>query len=127
VKIDDRDLWADDGDDGLSLPPRPAPAPRTGARRRHNGPFVQVSLETIYRLGAAKNASTLKLFLLLLHLRWKIGEEPFKLTNVALAGLGVDRKQKERALRELEDLDLVRVVRRERKSPLVAVLVPAVK
>jgi hypothetical protein len=125
VKADDCDLWLNDVDDGLS-PPQQALHCK-GAPRRRNSPFVQVSLEAVYRLGAAKNTSTLKLYLLLLHLKWKADGEPVKLTNGALAGVGVSRRQKAVALRELEKLKLVRVVRRGRKSPLVVVLATPAK
>jgi hypothetical protein len=57
-------------------------------------------------------------------LNWKAGGKPFKLTNGALAHIGVSRRQKLSALRELETLRFVRVEYRGRKSPEVTVLAP---
>ena len=45
-----------------------------------------------------------------------------RLANSALAARGVTRKQKARALTDLEELELVRVDRHERKSPTVTLL-----
>jgi hypothetical protein len=76
----------------------------------------------VYRIGAAKNASSVKMLPLLLHLRWKAGGKPFKLTNGTLALVGVSRREKLRALHELESFGLIRVAWRGRKSPEITVL-----
>jgi hypothetical protein len=88
------------------------------------GAFVRHPLELVYRMGAAKNIGTVKMLPLLLHLNWKASGKPFKLTNRALAQIGVSRRQKLSALRELEMLRFVRVEYRGRKSPEVTVLAP---
>jgi len=65
-----------------------------------------------------------RLTLHLLFEHWKLGGRPIKLSNVVLPKLGVsDNKAKWRALLELERLELVRIDRRHKKSPVVEVLV----
>jgi hypothetical protein len=88
-----------------------------------HGPFVRYPVEAIHLIGAAKNAGTAKLFPLLLHLDWKADHRPFRLSNEALALLGISRGRKGPVLRELEQMGLIRVEHRTRKSPLITVLV----
>jgi hypothetical protein len=87
------------------------------------GPFVRYPVAAIPLIGAAKNAGTAKLFPLLLHLDWKAGHRPFKLPNSLLGPLGISRCRKGAVLRELEQMGLIRVEHRVRKSPLIAVLI----
>jgi hypothetical protein len=86
------------------------------------GSFVKYPVEAIFMTGAAKNAGTAKLFPLLLHLDWKADHRPFKLPNGALQPLGISRGRKGPVLRELEQMGLIRVEYRARKSPLITVL-----
>ena len=86
--------------------------------------FVRVPWSWIDRLTAASRGSTYRLALLLLYEHWRGGAQPIKVSNVKVAGDGLSRGSKARALRELERLGLVRVERRSRKSPWVTVLIP---
>jgi hypothetical protein len=74
------------------------------------------------RLKGARHASTYKLAVHLLYQHWRTSGQPIALTNVALAGTGVSRRAKWRALRELERLELVEIKRRRRRSPIVTLL-----
>jgi hypothetical protein len=60
----------------------------------------------------------------ILYLYWKGNGEPFTLSNVGLTEVGVTRKGKYRALKELERRSLITVERSPRKSPLVTVTGP---
>jgi hypothetical protein len=68
------------------------------------------------------NCSTYKLALALLHRDWKNDGRPVRLANKGLEADGLNRKQKYRALADLERLGLVTVERPFRKSPTVKVL-----
>ena len=68
------------------------------------------------------NCGTYKLALALLHRDWKNDGRPVRLANKGLEADGLNRKQKYRALADLERLGLVTVERRFRKSPTVKVL-----
>jgi hypothetical protein len=70
-------------------------------------------------LSESKHAATFKVALYLLRRDWELNRGPIKVSNVALAERGVDRRQKWRALAELEALELIRVQRRPSRSPVV--------
>jgi hypothetical protein len=91
-------------------------------RRRARREFVMVSREQFDRLAKAKHFAAERVFLHLLFLSWRSPGKPVKLANVGLASLGVGRYIKRQVLRELEALDLIRVGRRRKKSPMVTVL-----
>jgi hypothetical protein len=84
--------------------------------------FVRVPWSWIGRLKTAKGA-TCRLTLLLIYEHWRNGGQAIRLTNVALAEVGVSRRAKGPALRELERVGLIQVTRRPRKSPLVTLAV----
>ncbi len=88
-------------------------------RRRQQ--FVRVPWTWIERLSGARHISTYRVAMYVLHLHWKRGGQPFPLANGMLAEDGVSRYRKRDALRELEQLGLITVDRRQRKSPLVTV------
>jgi hypothetical protein len=92
------------------------------ARARRQDRFVIVPATWADRLAAAHKASTFKLALYLLYRHWKNDGRRITLANVSLAGTGVSRHQKWRALNELERLKLIAVERRTRKSPHVTLL-----
>ena len=75
-----------------------------------------------YRLFESRNAHTIKVGIELQFLWFKAFRKPFPLTNIAMAKIGIDRWVKTRALVKLEDLGLIKVTRRRRKSPLITVL-----
>ena len=92
-------------------------------KRAKRGQFVQVPLIWVERLQTARCLGSYRLALHLLFEHWKWGGKPVKLSNVALAKFGVgDRETKSRALLELEQLELISVERRPKKSPVVSVL-----
>src|SRR5512132_2207322 len=80
----------------------PGPPPR---RRRHR--FVILTEGQIHRLHNAHTATATRLMLELLLRAFKAGNKPFRLGNVGLAELGIDRLAKYRALAELERLGLI--------------------
>jgi hypothetical protein len=82
-----------------------------------------VPLIWMEQLASVTHVSMYRLALHLLYQHWKTGDGPIKLSNVSLAKVGVSRREKWRALAELESLGLIRVERRPRRSPLVTVLV----
>jgi hypothetical protein len=92
-----------------------------GSKRIGRRPFVQYPVEAIIRLAGARHIATVKLYGWLLHLDWKNDHRPFKVTNEVVAPLKMDRKWKGVALRELQELALIEVEYRPRKSPLVTV------
>jgi hypothetical protein len=93
--------------------------PRKIRERRQQ--FVKVRWAWIERLCKARRASTLKVALFILHLDWKHHGRPFALGNHAMAEDGISRYQKRDALRELEQLGLISIQRRRRKSPLITI------
>lgn len=92
-------------------------------RRSHRGQFVRVPLAWVEQLQAARCIGSYRLAHHLLFQYWKSSGTPVKLSNTALAKLGVgSRKTKRRALLELERLGLISVERFRKKSPTVTVL-----
>lgn len=82
--------------------------------------FVRVPWLWVERLGNARHASTWKLAMHLLYEHWRAGGPAIVLPNSMVEGL--KRQRKWDALHELEQLGLVKIERRPRKSPLVTVL-----
>jgi hypothetical protein len=92
-------------------------------KRIKRGQFVQVPLIWVERLQTARCVGSYRLALHLLFQHWKSGGKPIKLSNVALAKLGIrDGDAKWRALLELERLGLVEIERHPKKNPLVSAL-----
>ena len=90
-------------------------------RPRRDGGFAKVPTLWTDALLGAKHIGTYRLALHLLHLTWKAGEPTVRLSNVAVAAIGLKRRGKWEALAELEALCLVKVDRRPRRSPVVTV------
>jgi hypothetical protein len=87
--------------------------------------FVRVPWAWVDRLKVVNRAATYRVALLLLYGHWRNGGRPIRLSNAALIGEGVTRMSKSRALKELEQLGLIRVKRSARKSPTVTLkLIP---
>jgi hypothetical protein len=82
--------------------------------------FVRVPWLWVERLRGARHVSTPNLALHLLYEHWRTGGQAIALPNSVVEGM--PRRQKWRALRELEELGLIKIERRPRKSPLVTVL-----
>jgi hypothetical protein len=98
-----------------------ATVPRKIQRRRHH--FIRFPWTWADKLTKARHISTYRVALHLLYQHWKTGGGPIQLANGSLATEGVERRQKWRALRELEQLGLIAVKRRPRKSPQITVIV----
>ena len=85
--------------------------------------FVQVPIRWVEQLQAARCIGSYRLAHHLLFQHWKSSGTPVKLSNVALAKLGIgSHKTKRRALLELERLKLISIERRRKKSPIVTIL-----
>jgi hypothetical protein len=91
--------------------------------RKRRKQFIKVPFTWYERLNAARHIATYRVALYVLYLHWKHGGQPFPLANGMLAMDGVNRFRKSDGLRELEALGLVRVDRRQRKSPVITVVI----
>jgi hypothetical protein len=119
---------ADDKSDPLDLnnlryqpgDARWAAVPKKIRQRRQQ--FVQVPWTWIERLAQSQSANTYRVAVTLLFLHWKTKGEPIKLPNGMLAIDGVSRFAKYRALAELEQFGLITVTRRQRKSPIITLI-----
>jgi hypothetical protein len=100
-------------------------AKATGDRiaRRREREFIRFPRVWEKRLETSTSANTYRVALLVLFQHWKANGKPFILSNIATETGGVSRFGKWRSLRELEQLGLIRVEARPKKSPLVTVLV----
>jgi hypothetical protein len=96
-----------------------AVVPRKIQKRRQQ--FVMVPWGWIERLAKTASANTYRVALHLLHQHWKNNSRPFLLPNGLLVMEGVTRFAKWRALAELEELGLVLVEKRPRRSPKITV------
>jgi hypothetical protein len=83
--------------------------------------FVMVPWEWMDKLVGCRG-QTLRVAFVILYLSWRARGGPIKLANGMLLMDGVSRRAKWRALDHLEEVGLISVERRVRKSPIVAVL-----
>jgi hypothetical protein len=113
--------------DELQIEAAPPGADRLASKRRprRQDQFVMVPLEWMHRLCGARYTATWTLALHLLFRAFKERHQTIKLANSLLAAKGVTRRQKWRALGELEAMGLIEVEHRQRKSPNIALLYPA--
>jgi hypothetical protein len=104
------------------LNPVPAVRVRTPGRiRKRQGHFVMVPWCWVEKL-KGKPWYVYHVAFFLLYLRWRRGDHgPIKLASGMLVLDGVSRNSKRRALKELEDLGLISVERRLRKSPIITI------
>jgi hypothetical protein len=65
------------------------------------------------------HGSAYRVALYLLYESWQTGSTTLKLTNVALAKIGVSRRGKASALHELRKAGLIAVEEREKRSPII--------
>jgi len=111
-----------------SLPVGPA-GPRVQRKpsraKKWRRQYVQFPWAWIERLQTAKRVSTYRLAFLLVYEHWRTGGRPIELSNIASKLEGLSRWSKWRALADLQELGLVRVERRRRKSPRVVVCHPS--
>jgi hypothetical protein len=94
----------------------------TQANRKRRERFIKVPGFWLEQLLKTRRTATLKLALHLLRKHFESYGKPFTLANGVLKACGVWPKEKWRALAELEQLCLVEVERRQRKSPIITVL-----
>jgi nitrate reductase alpha subunit len=90
--------------------------PKRKKWRRH---YTQFPWAWAEQMKSVRRGSTYRLALLLLYEDWRTGGRSIVLSNAGLEQEGLTRKTKWRALLELEQLGLVKVERRLRKSPRV--------
>jgi hypothetical protein len=90
--------------------------------KRQREQFVMVPWSWIKRLKDARLPASHMVGYLVLYEHWKTGGQTSPVTTVALRPLGVSRWAKWRALKELEQLGLIRVQRGTRRAPLITVL-----
>jgi hypothetical protein len=92
--------------------------------RRRRDLYAQVPLCWAERVTNIRGASAKTLFvgIWLLHLSWKARSLTFSVPNGQLGARGVSRKAKYRALQQLEAAGLITVERRNRKPPLVTLV-----
>ncbi|WP_315749577.1 MULTISPECIES: hypothetical protein [unclassified Bradyrhizobium] len=83
--------------------------------------FVQVPLIWIDKIARDSRDKTFAVLCHLLHEDWKQGGGPIKVANGFLGKLGVGRGAKSRALSKLENLGIISVERRGRKSPIIRI------
>jgi hypothetical protein len=94
--------------------------PPTRRRARRNQKFVMVPAVWAEQLAAIHaHGSAYRVALYLLYESWQTRSSTLKLTNVALAKIGVSRRGKMGALRELRKAGLIAVEEREKRSPVV--------
>jgi hypothetical protein len=98
-----------------------ATVPRQIQKRR--GHFIRVPWTWVERLAEARYIATYRVALHVLYRHWKNGGEPFTLSNGMVAMEGVERRAKWRALRELEQLGLITIERRKRKTPRITAFI----
>jgi hypothetical protein len=94
-----------------------APAKKATKWKNH---FIRVPWSWVERLKGTRRVCTWKLAMHLLYEHWRNGGQAIVLSNSAVEG--VKRQRKWDGLCELEQLRLIRIERRPRKSPLVTVL-----
>jgi hypothetical protein len=101
----------------------PSPKPKKRPRRPRQDRFVMMT-EKIAVLGfqAVKCPAALVWFEILFR-AWSEHQTTVELPNKRLAELGVSRWVKHRALARLETHGVIRVTRRNRRSPLVTLLI----
>jgi hypothetical protein len=104
--------------------PAVVPAVRVGTPsriRKRRGRFVMVPWHWVEKL-KRQPWYVHHVAFFLLYLNWQRGDRgPIKLASGMLVRDGVNRNSKRRALKELENLGLITVERRPKKSPFVTV------
>jgi hypothetical protein len=96
--------------------------PEEKIRRRRGDTFAMVPLEWAARAAIATNTPKAMVWVWLAYQAWRTKSRQFVAGNMALAGMGVTRKSKNAALRQLEAAGLIKVEWRKWKSPIVTLL-----
>jgi hypothetical protein len=90
--------------------------------RRKIEPFAILPLPWAAKAAAATNTPKSMVWLWLVHEARKTGSNKVAVSNEALAGYGIGRQVKYRALMQLEKANLIAIKRRGRKAPVVQLL-----
>ena len=91
-------------------------------KRSGKAKFVMLPYEQILAAAGKLENATLAVLVELAHRRFKRHQNKVLLANEALAAVGVSRWAKDRALKRLETVKLVKVYRRKGRSPQVKIL-----
>jgi hypothetical protein len=95
------------------------PEPDKPARNRHwQRHYVEIPWAWMTRLRRARSQGTWCVAVLLLYEHWQHGS-PVTASNILMQDLDVHRRMKSRALIELQELGLITVERKQRRSPRV--------
>jgi hypothetical protein len=92
---------------------------RAPAKHKKAAAFVKVPLDLAVSAAKATDGERLLVWLLILHRCWKERKRTVTVTNVLCAKYGIDRRVKNRALRQLETAGLIIVEWRARRNPIV--------
>lgn len=96
---------------------------RRASKPARREPFVLVPLSWIAAAAEATHSPTTVVLIELLYASWKAHSPTFPLPNGQLRKLGVSRETKRRILRDLERAGMILVERRNRKTPIVTLVV----
>jgi hypothetical protein len=113
---EDEKLFAEMQRAAVELPPQR----RSKARKET---FVKVPLWWFAQVTRATRSLQTFVCVWLLHLAWKAKSLTFPVPNGQLGKHGADRQAKRRALASLEAAGLITVNRRDRKNPIVTLVV----
>jgi hypothetical protein len=95
---------------------------RQGRRQKAGEPFAMLTLTWAAKAAAATSTPKALVWIWLMHRSHKTRSKVVAVPNGALAQWSVSRYAKRRALQQLEVAGLIRVERRDRKTPVVRLL-----
>jgi hypothetical protein len=101
-----------------------APPKRKRARRRREDTFVTVPLALAAAMTKATNTPKAMVAFMVLYEAWANKGKPFPLSNMKLAGFGVQPLTRRRALRDLEAAGLITVEWKPGRAPVVTLVEP---
>lgn len=106
----------------LDFEPTTSKRPRRAPTGQRFALLTEERLKSLAKVGPRFTAAW-PIYCYLLIINWKDLHQPVKLTNTALAGIGIiSRDAKMRALRQLERVGLIKVKRAGRQAPIVTPL-----
>jgi hypothetical protein len=97
-------------------------AEATPAKKSWRRQFIKFPWAWMDRLVATKRATTYRLALVLVYEHWRTGGRAIVLSNTIVRREGISRRSKWNALAELEQMGLIAVEKRRRRSPRVSLL-----
>jgi hypothetical protein len=92
------------------------------AKKKWRRQFVKVPWVWVDRLQTTARGSTYRLALILLYEHWRTGGRTIAVPNTFARKEGLSARSKWNALKELEQMGLITVERRRRRSPQVSLL-----